>query len=1005
MAIAWLLRKNVSMQCLRPPPANPRLDILSLLFLGAVLLSLGVASRLDAAETKNSYFYQSWQTEDGLPDNVVKSIAQTPDGYLWLSTPRGLVRFDGFQFTTFTPHNLPGLANSQIHKLFVDRGGTLWLGAGTSNLNYLRDGKCFRFNRDGITLDPLRAICQDSQGTIWVSPWGDLLCKLVGDKALALTRAGGSPVTNTIFCDTSGGVWTAYGSSLARVAGDHIEQRLKTEEPLWAAPRSAGGLWVMTGSELHCYLNDQLGPKLAEIPVPSTASAIFEDRDGGVWVGAMTQGLWRYSGGHFERVPTSHDHILCIFQDREGNMWVGTEGGGLDRIARAVFSIGDRKTGLPDDVFVSVCEGADGAILCTTRAGSLLSMSAGGDPIILSDASDFPRTEWTTVNPARDGSLWVASVGSGVLRIQGESKTLYSVKDPVHWIPNDRVTAMHEDGSGRLWIISEDGLARLNGERFQPLAVPELKRADLRCLASDSGGGLWLGAGEGTVYRWSGKEWTILGPKDGLPGDPLRCILPMENGDVWVATYGGGLACFHAGHFVACTSRHGLWDDAVTEMLLDNGGRVWCGTPRGLFTIAVAGLAAFATGKTSGVECVAFGRSDGIPIIRCAHEYQPRCWKKQDGRLLFATYNGLAVVDPAHLQTNPLPPPVRIVSLATDGTAAPATDFAAPVAIGPAAKEIEFTYTTLSFTAPDKIRFRHRIQGLDTAWSAPTADRRATYYGIPPGDYRFQVIASNNDGVWNQMGATAAFSVAAPFWQKWWFRLGMLGAFTGAVVLIVRSVSFLRLRTKLRLAQQRAVVEGERARIARDMHDELGSALSRIALLGDLAEDGEHPPAQVRNQISKMTSAARQAVSALDEIVWAVNPRNDKLARLIEYTARYAAEFLEVAGIRCQMDLPVSLPEGFLSSEVRHHIFLAIKEALHNVVKHAGATEVQFTWSSTEKGSVIVIADNGCGFNRGADDGCSDGLRNMEARMSAVGGSCEIQARSGTGAVIRFHLP
>jgi signal transduction histidine kinase len=303
------------------------------------------------------------------------------------------------------------------------------------------------------------------------------------------------------------------------------------------------------------------------------------------------------------------------------------------------------------------------------------------------------------------------------------------------------------------------------------------------------------------------------------------------------------------------------------------------------------------------------------------------------------------------------------------------------------------------------VEFEYRLRGLDDNWSGPTTTRSFSYPRLPRGDYSFQVRACNIAGVWDQQAATLSFKVLPFYWETWWFRLSVLAVFTAGIVAIVRYVSFQRLRNRLRLLEQQAALQKERARIAKDIHDDLGADLTQIAYLGELAQQDSGEPGKVAERIGTISSTARQAVKSLDEIVWAVNPRNDTLPHLIDYAGQFAVDYLRSTGIRCRLDFPEQIPAWELSTNLRHNLFLVIKEALHNIVKHAGATEIWLRMDLREDMLKVVVEDNGRGFIQAPDDALADGLRNMRQRIEEIGGECRVESQPQSGTRVILNLP
>ncbi len=421
-----------------------------------------------------------------------------------------------------------------------------------------------------------------------------------------------------------------------------------------------------------------------------------------------------------------------------------------------------------------------------------------------------------------------------------------------------------------------------------------------------------------------------------------------------------------------------------------------------------------------------YGINDGLPTLECSEGLQSAGGRTADGRLWFPTAKGLVAVDPAGVNPNPRPPPVRIEQLLVDDREIRGLEFAdgslssrlrtpnPELQIPPGRRRLEFQYTGLSFVAPEKVRFKCRLYPLETGWVDAGTKRVATYNYIPPGNYSFQVTACNNDGVWNETGASLAFEVLPFFWQTTWFRvLGGLAtvlAASGAVWFDTRR----RMRRRLERAERQRDIERERSRIARDIHDDLGAQLTRITMMSESARSDLDNPGRAMLGLDQIYGTARELTRSMDEIVWAVSPRHDTLESLAAYLEKFAQDWLAAAGIRCRLDLPLQFPEWHLSSEVRHNVFLAFKEALHNAVKHSAATEVLIRLAVREQSLELAVEDNGRGFAPGeitkavspapgrASSG--NGLENMRRRLAALGGNCEIQSEPAAGTKIIFTV-
>jgi signal transduction histidine kinase len=464
-------------------------------------------------------------------------------------------------------------------------------------------------------------------------------------------------------------------------------------------------------------------------------------------------------------------------------------------------------------------------------------------------------------------------------------------------------------------------------------------------------------------------------------------------------------------------SDRGLFDDYISQIVSDGNGWLWFGADHGIFKIREEELNVALKNTNSRVQAIHFGRDESLPSLQANFDESPNCWRTRNGKILLPMSSALAIVDPNQMHDNFEPPPVLLARVLVDDTTAATYGGATPAAAGidlqnpsatlrlpPGHHRLEFDFTAINFSAPENVALQFRLVGSDDHWIAAGAQHSAIYPRLAAGNYRFEIRARNSDGAWSRQNAALAFSVARFFWQTLWFRLAAIILAGVILILLVRYVSFRRLQSRIRSLEQQAAIDRERARIARDIHDHVGGTLTQMTLQLEMALRSGGKTEKIEGHIQKSLSAARRAIQSLDETVWAVNPGNDTLPHLVNYIGEYAVEFLDNAGIRCRLDLPEQLPSLPVSTEVRHNLFLAIKESLNNVVRHANAAEV-FLNAQIQNGSLkFSVADNGRGFQPGQNKVSADGLRNMRQRMHDIGGECEIESAGG-GTKISFICP
>ncbi len=521
--------------------------------------------------------------------------------------------------------------------------------------------------------------------------------------------------------------------------------------------------------------------------------------------------------------------------------------------------------------------------------------------------------------------------------------------------------------------------------------------------------------------------------RDGLSDNTVNALYEDSEHNLWIGTESGGLDRFRQGRFTSYTSRRGLFSDEIFDILEDDDGWLWMTCSQGIFRVRARELDGLDKGERETIPSVAYGKSDGMESPQCNGAAKPAAWKGRDGRFWFATSKGLVVVNPRTVPVNVVPPPVYIQQVLADrkpvqspeskvpsqGASSPTLDpglrtqdfglwtldsglrtFIVP----PGRGELEFSYTALEFQAPESTRFKYKLEGVDSDWIDAGNRRTAHYNNVAPGKYQFRVVACNKDGVWNEAGATMPVELEPHLWQTRWLRGSLALAVIAGAGGAARYVTKKRMQRKLEALERRHAIERERGRIAKDIHDDLGSSLTRIMMLGERAQEGLGNSEDVGPHVHKIVTSARRTVQALDEIVWAVNPENDTLEGLVEYISHFADEFFADTSVNCRLEIPAQLPPLSLPAEVRHDLFLAVKEAFNNVLKHARASSVRIGVTARRSLIEIVISDDGCGFDPGeiTPGRKGNGLGNMRKRIERLGGRLDLFTAPEQGTRIKL---
>ncbi|MCW5557747.1 MAG: hypothetical protein KIT22_07940, partial [Verrucomicrobiae bacterium] len=740
-----------------------------------------------SAETElgmSEYTIDRWQTSDGLPGNTVTAISQDPDGYLWLGTLNGLVRFDGLRFQIFGQES--GLTNPRILCLLHDRQGALWIGTESGGLARRTEGRTQRWtSRDGLLSDTVLSLAEDERGRIWigtsagVSSWdGQQLApgpRIQDRSSTAVSRM--VPAGDTL--------WSVIGSRIVVSQDGEFRHAEMSAEPsrftsMFALHRGPSGhLWFGGANNyIGCLKEDQVCI-FPEQPghLLNSVWELLETRRGDVWVGTANGGLRRLREGRFLSITTqeglSDNSIRSLCEDREGNLWVGTVAGGLNRIKPRRLTTFTTRDGLSHNVVMSLAEDREGTLWVGSNCGGL---SVGREGRFAPHQPNYlldNECVWSLLTD-REGALWIGTWGGGLFRQRGGELSHFVLSQR---FDDEPVTALCEDSDGSLWVGTYQlGLLRFHQGTFHRIHWEEaIPSPPITSLVTDPAGTLWIGTEGGGLLRLSSSaraEVTsadgttrsvrpeVLSRRDGLPSETVRTLYRDGEGMVWVGT-AGGLARVGGGSLRAFTRAQGLPNDVISQILEDDRGRLWLGSQGGILRVSRDDLEAVAR-EGGQLNVALFGREEGMEGIECTGGFHPAGLKTRDGVLWFSTVKGLVKVDPSRLEPNRIPPPVRIEQVLVDGveltaTTGPAgarTDKDGRWLIGPGAGRIEVHFTALSLVSPERNRFRYRLEGLESAWVSSRAERVAAYTRIPAGRYRFQVQACNNDGVWNETGAS-----------------------------------------------------------------------------------------------------------------------------------------------------------------------------------------------------------------------------------------------------------
>jgi ligand-binding sensor domain-containing protein/signal transduction histidine kinase len=966
----------------------------------AAALLLLVATRtyaLDPNRNLNEFGHQVWLTENGLPQNTVQTIVQTDDGYLWVGTQDGLARFDGLNFTVFDKENTPAFKSNDIRFLHEDRQGRLWIST-SYGLICRHNGQFKVFTvSEGLPDNSVGPVVEDTNGNIWIGTAGGLTRFDNGNFKTFTTDQGlAGNAIQTLYLRPNGAILVGTSAGLQFFDGDQFSPRNKPAAPLTSIITSivgtkGGDLWLGT---LDGLLHVDGEGHQTTIALPNNRiSALQLDREGALWI-ATAGGVARLQNERLETFTAaeglSSNLVLSIFEDREGSLWIGTEAGGLNLLKSKKFTTYTTKDGLPNDLVKAIYQDAQGGIWIGSNGGGLTLFKNGkfttwttqdglSSDVVLSLAGDT------------DGTLWIGTP-DGLNRFKDEKFQTFTFADG---LANDLVRSVFVDRNGVLWVGTRDGLNSFRDNEFTTYTTHDgLANNFIGAIFEDSKGNLWVGTLGGLSKKKDGKFQTFT-TKDGLSSNTVISIYEDASGDLWIGTNGGGLNRLRGDKFVSFTNRNALAADVIYRILEDKQQNLWCSSNKGIFRVSKSELESVANGATTNLNPVFYGPADGTLTRECSGGGHPAGWQTSDGRMWFATIKGLAVIDPEHIPLNTSPPPIAVEQLFVDNQSIPLTQ---KLTLPPGLARLDFYYTALSFIAPENVRFKYKLEGFDENWIDGGARRVASYTNLRPGNYKFRVIAANNDGVWNESGAAVDLYLQPRFYQTYWFYL--------ICVLLSAATAWQLYRLRVRrMALQFRVVNDERNRIAREIHDNLAQDILGISVQLELVARLMPAAAETaKAHVDRARMLVRNSMTEARRYVWDLRSqelqKKDLPTALRDTAKRLTAEsnietVVEVAG-----------PLRPLPASVETNLLRIGQEAINNVVKHAGANRIEVALNFDTRGVRLSVGDNGRGFDSSQPiaDG-HFGLIGIRERAEQIGGVMSVDTAIDRGTQIAVDVP
>ncbi|MFD2256762.1 two-component regulator propeller domain-containing protein [Luteolibacter algae] len=945
--------------------------------------------------------FRNWTTRDGLPNNRVRSVIQSHDGFIWLATDAGAVRFNGANFKLYGLRE--GLLAPIALTLLETEDQSIWVGTLGGGITVLKNGRIERTftTSDGLPSNWISDLTTDSSGNLiaWTRNGAAIFEK---NSFTSLVPANSRPLPpRLILKDRDGSTWHLHSNRVLSEPTDSlpIENALAPDKHVVGTLDHEGRIWACGEN----FLWTRSDGNWKSIPLPehweSTASSIAAAPDGTIWIASHRRGILGYRNNRFITPTATRVYspalVETVTTTKDGQVWI-TSANGIFRMSPQtirVSSIDDPLTANSANNIGGLIEYAPHSFIVATQGSGYYRWENHHATPLEEKAETDVGSYGNALLKTRDGSIWLGS-NNGLFKLDSNGGIAAS------FLESKSVWALFES-TGAIWVGTSWGkLYRIAGRE------PELidfggAMEPVKAILEEPDGTLWIGTRGNGIFRRKNGIWKRFGRNDGLISEVIRTLYLDSSGRIWAGSDGGGLSLFSDGRFITATSNEGLPSDTVSQIIADDNGRLWIGTHKGLGVLDIDDLARIEGGNPSGLHPLILSQTDGLPTDEFT--IVPPI-KTSDGSFAFATIQGFIRISPDFQKPVTDAPPVYLERVVSNGTEhLPASD---TISLEAGSKRIEIEFSALYFSDPDRLQFRNRLLGLEKDWQYVGSQQSAEYRNLAPNSYLFEVSASNGNGEWSRIPATIEVVILPHFWQTLWFKIIVFSASIAFVARIVRQREKRRNREKIGALQIRHAIDIERARIARDLHDDVGASLTQMALQSQLVERNiTRQPDRASNYLQEIFKTARTMTRSLDEIVWAVNPGNDVLDNFVSFLATFVQDFAEGAALRTRFDLPENIPKRPISSSVRHHLYLATKEILHNIVKHADASEISMGVSIDKGSCQITISDNGRGFTGEINAPGEDGLSNLKKRFQELRGTCVRHSEEGNGTSFVMKFP
>ncbi len=929
----------------------------------------------------------NYTEKTGLINNVVISIAEDMQKRLWLGTQGGISCFDGKTFTRYTEQE--GLLSNSTLLVFTDKKGNIWFCSLNGISKYDGYNITHYSRKEGLLCNSVYSCLEDSKGNIWMATDSGAV-KFDGSRFTYYSMNDGMPanIISALSEDKDGNIWFGFFSE---------------------------GLCKFDGTTFTYY---RKGDGLSDASIRS----MMNDSKGNIWIGTLGGGMNKFDGKKFTRYSVEHgsssSKIRQIIEDRNGNIWFGTEGGGVNKLNATNFEYPLSESLVENNRIRPILKGRNGDLWFGTDAGHIGKLTTANKANGLNQFIYYMLQEnflkgQRSLEEDKNDNIWIGTTGAGIIQYDGNRFLKYSLgKEP----ENESIFDILNDKNGNTWFVTRGGIiAGFDGKNFSFYTTKNgLPGSIIYSMLEDKKGNIWFCSEGSGIYKYDGKNIIVYSAKEGLFNQSITSITEDDQGNIWLGTLGSGVCMFDGKSFTYYSEKQGLAHNNVWSVFCDRTNQVWIGTDKGLSLYRQKNDSLM--NKKSNYVFYNFGAQDGLKAIDFnLHSVTV----DNNNRIMWGTGKSVPSFD---LNKGFHADSIRSLSLSYieineqfydfrnlhDSTGskisfssiAPFQNLPDGLTLAYDQNHLTFHFSAIDWSSPDKIKYSYQLIGTDESWSSPSSNTFTDYRNLRHGDYELQVKAIGRSQIWTKP-FSYHFTILPPWWLTWWFKSIIVLISLVVIFLIARFIYRYQLRKQKAILEKQLAVQFERQRISSEMHDDIGAGLSGVRLLTEMAKTKSTDPQSI-SEIEKIYQSVGDVSARMKEVIWSLNTENDTLTSLISYIQRQARQMMEYYPCNFNIIVPDRIPEINISGETRRHIYLAVKEALHNVIKHSGANKVKLNITCDDK-LLITVSDNGNGMNPDKNSPGGNGLKNMQKRMNQING--EFIKKNGNGLSLTFVIP